>query len=291
MKKLKLHPECIKCLLDKHLYKHPDTPEKDRVAYMQAVLTVLAGAEPFESAPEVVAKIEAVERKFFGTATDFDSIKRHFNSLMMKLEQKIEERIKVSENPLETALEYSVLGNYIDFGALDSVREEALSEMLSDTSTAKLGKGEYESLVRDLEDGKRLVFLTDNCGEILLDKLFLREISERYPRLEITVIVRGESVLNDATIEDAREVGLTEDFAVLGNGSNIAGTVLSKISDDAGRAIDSADVIIAKGQGNFETLCGCGKNVYYLFLCKCEMFANRFGVPRFTGMLLNDKRM
>ena len=291
MNESKLHPECIKCLVDKHLYKHSDATEKDRIAYMQAVLTVLASAEPFKSAPEIVAKIEAVGREFFGSDGDFGEIKHHFNTLMQKHEREILERISCSENPLETALKYSVLGNYIDFGALDSVDEETLSEILSDTSRIKLETGEYKNLINDLEKSKHLVFLTDNCGEIVLDKLFLQRIKEYCPSLEITVIVRGSQVLNDATIEDARSIGLTEQFSVIGNGSDVAGTALSEISDDARTAIDCADIIIAKGQGNFETLCGCGKNVYYLFLCKCEMFAKRFGVEKFTGMLLNDKRM
>jgi uncharacterized protein with ATP-grasp and redox domains len=138
---------------------------------------------------------------------------------------------------------------------------------------------------------KRLVYLTDNCGEIVIDKLMIEQICKINPELHVTVIVRGKEILNDATMEDAIQVGLDQITTVTGNGSNIAGTCLDEISEEAKNLIEQADFIISKGQGNFETLQECGLNIYYLFLCKCMMFANRFQVPRFTGMLLNDIRM
>ena len=103
------------------------------------------------------------------------------------------------------------------------------------------------------------------------------------------VLVRGEQVLNDATLEDAVQVGLTEMADVRGNGSDIAGTCIEEMSEEARKIIYDSDVILAKGQGNFETMQMCGLNVYYIFMCKCEMFARKFQVPRFTGMLLSDK--
>jgi uncharacterized protein with ATP-grasp and redox domains len=150
---------------------------------------------------------------------------------------------------------------------------------------------EYELFVKDLSCAKRLLLITDNCGEIALDKLFLTRIAKTYPELEIKVMVRGKPVFNDATIEDARQVGLDKMFEIIPNGSGIVGTVESDISEKAKKVLCEADVIIAKGQANFETLCHCNKNIYYLFLCKCKMFSDRFGVPQFTGMLINDLRL
>lgn len=291
MKKIKLHPECISCFLDKHLGKYSDAPEEKRIVYMQSVLKILSEAPMYESAPEVIAKIEKLQCDMFGRNADYDNIKHHFNSLMLKREADIERMISTSDAPLESAAKYSMLGNYIDFGAMDSVDEEKLSRMLADTSMASFDEKEFANLCRDLEKGKRLVFLTDNCGEIVTDKIFIKTIKSVYPHLDITAIVRGMPVLNDATLDDAVQVGLDKEVAVIGNGSNVAGTALSKISPEALDVINNADVIISKGQGNFETLGGCGKNIYYLFLCKCHMFAKRFGVPRLTGMLINDIRM
>ena len=85
------------------------------------------------------------------------------------------------------------------------------------------------------------------------------------------------------------QVGLTEIAEVLPNGTDIAGTWLEEISEEAKTVLEEADVIISKGQGNFETLRKCGKNIYYIFLCKCDLFANTFQVPKLTGMLINEK--
>ena len=117
----------------------------------------------------------------------------------------------------------------------------------------------------------------------------IEEIIRQNPELHITVIVRGEEVLNDATMVDAEQIGLTSIVKVIGNGSGIAGTSMRDISKEASDLMEQADVLIAKGQGNYETLQQCGLNIYYLFLCKCMMFANRFQVPQFTGMLMNDR--
>ncbi len=116
----------------------------------------------------------------------------------------------------------------------------------------------------ELSDARSLVYLTDNCGEIVLDKIAVKMLQKLYPHLSITVIVRGEPVVNDATMEDAAMCGLTELVPVIGNGSRVGGTWLPDISEEARQLLDRADVIIAKGQGNFETLNGCGLNIYYL---------------------------
>ena len=112
-----------------------------------------------------------------------------------------------------------------------------------------------------------------------------------YPQLDIAVIVRGQDVLNDATMEDAKEVGLTEIVKVIGNGSAIAGNSLGYISAEAEELIRTADVVISKGQGNFESLNGCGLNIYYLFLCKCDWFVRRFKMKRLAGILINDRNL
>lgn len=109
-----------------------------------------------------------------------------------------------------------------------------------------------------------------------------------YPTLNIKVIVRGYPILNDATIDDMKTIGLDKLFDIISNGTNIPGTSLNQISPIALEAIDNADVIIAKGQGNFETLRGCNRNIFYLFLCKCQLFTEKFNVPQFTPIIKNE---
>lgn len=210
---------------------------------------------------------------------------------MLLKEDEIRKEIDTSADSFKTALLYAMVGNYIDFGAMDTVNEKKLNKMLSAVEDKEVNKVEVENLRQEIIVAKKLVYLTDNCGEIVLDKLFIEQIKKLNPALKISVIVRGKDILNDCTTTDAKEVGMYEIADVVSNGTAIAGTCLGKISAEAKDLIDNADVIISKGQGNFETLRFCQRNIYYLFLCKCEMIARRLKSPILKGMLLNDKRM
>ena len=113
------------------------------------------------------------------------------------------------------------------------------------------------------------------------------EIHRAYPRLAITFCVRGGPAVNDATRADAAAVGIS--FPVIDNGNRIPGTQIDQLGAEARRALDGADVILSKGQGNVETLRGCGRNIYYAFLIKCARFERLFGKPKFTPMLVRER--
>lgn len=292
MSLVRLNSKCIECLLKKHLNNYPKTAvESARLEYTQKLLSILANAESQKSAPEILYFINKLQKEMFSVADDFSKEKKYFNSLMLSLEAEIEREINSSNNPLKTALNFALLGNYIDFGAMDSVDEEKLKTFLKNAESLEYKDQEFENLERELKTYKNIVYLTDNCGEILLDKLFIKSIKSVNPDIDVTVIVKGVPVLNDSTIDDAIQVGMDQITSVTDNGSAIAGTCLNDISKEALEYINNADLIIAKGQANFETLRYCKKNIYYIFMCKCQMFAERFGVERMSGMLLNDLRM
>lgn len=122
----------------------------------------------------------------------------------------------------------------------------------------------------------------------MLDKLFIEQLRKRFPELEIKIMVRGSEVLNDATLEDACYVGMDKLTEVISNGNAVAGTVYDMLPDEAKKALDTADVILAKGQGNYESLCRQGRHIFYSFLCKCELFTSRFNVPRLTGVFVEE---
>ena len=210
---------------------------------------------------------------------------------MLDAEASVEEKIRISADPLETALLYARIGNYIDFAALENVSQETMLKLLENENHEPLGQEEYANFQKDLSRAKSLVYLTDNCGEIVLDKLAIKILKEKYPQLDITVIVRGYPVVNDATMEDAEEIGLTDIAKVIGNGSNVGGTWFPGLSNESRTLLEQADVILAKGQGNFETMNDCGLNVYYLFLCKCDLFQRRFHAKELQGMFLNERRI
>lgn len=292
MELIRLNPACISCLLKNRLEDFPeDTPHEMQIEYMQRVLKAISETPKSEGAPVIVRTINQIQKEMFGYNKDFTHVKSHFNELMLEKAPSVREKLNQSEDSLKLAIQYAMTGNYIDFGAMNNVDEEQLDQLLDQASGNHVDEKEYASLKADIEKARSIVYLTDNCGEIVMDKLLIEEIKKQNPNAQITAIVRGKPVLNDATMEDAIQVGLTELVNVIGNGSEIAGTYLEEISEEAKNAIDCADVIFAKGQGNFETLRMCGKNIYYIFMCKCEMFAKRFQVPKYYGMLINDKNL
>lgn len=288
---MKLCASCMTCLLagqEKKLREYPD--ENIKAQYMKELMRLVADSSEDDSAPWLAAQIGKISEKYFGKSQDYTEEKEEYNRLVLSMEEELEKKIRSSKDPLITALRYARVGNYIDFSAVEQVeKEEFLS--LFDRTGDSIDREEYDSFCSELEKARRLVYLFDNCGEIVLDKLVIRIIKERYPQLKITGIVRGMQVINDATMEDAVLVGLTREIEVMGNGDDAAGTILRRISKEARKNIEEADMILAKGQGNFESLFGCGLNIYYLFLCKCDWFMRRFQVERYHGMFVNGKRI
>lgn len=286
----RLRPECINCLLKRQLNKFPEeTPMNIKLEYMQRVLKVLAEAKKSDSAPVIVREINDIQKEMFGREDDYSEAKEYYNQLMLEKEADIQRHVDASKEPLKCAIQYAMIGNYIDFGALNTVNEEQLNKLLSEVSEYNINAREYDALMGDLSTAANVVYLTDNCGEIVLDKVLIKQIQKEFPNINITVMVKGGPILNDATIEDAKQVGMDKLVNVVDNGNNTAGTCVEKLSERATAILDGADVILSKGQANYETLRKCGKNIYYIFMCKCEMFAKGFQVPKFSGILVNEK--
>ena len=215
--------------------------------------------------------------------------KKESNEFVRGKLDEIRAKVKTAADPLFAAIRFSILGNYLDFSALyGEVSFDKLDEMLDKALEMPLDEECYEMLRRDLAKGRKLLYLTDNAGEIGFDRILGEVIHEQYPDLEITFCVRGAPVLNDATRADAEFMGIP--FPVIDNGNDLCGTELTLLGEEARKAMNEADVIIAKGMGNTETLYGCGYPVYYAFLVKCPRFETVFGKPRMTPMLVREQK-
>ena len=284
---------CIGCILKRQEEKIRELPfsEEKKEKFMKELCGLIANAPKDATSPVIVADIRVLIQKYFDIADSYEDEKKHFNKLMLDSEDVLSQMIESADEPLKEALRLARTGNYIDFGAMNEVSDKKLAELFAETENDVVDEKEWAALKEDLQNAKTLTYLTDNCGEIVLDKLFIRKIKEVYPQLDITVIVRGGNVLNDATLKDAQDIGLAEEVRVIGNDSSIAGNALGYISIEAETLIRNADVVISKGQGNFESLNGCGLNIYYLFLCKCDWFVRKFQMKRLTGILVNDRNL
>ena len=288
--KARWNSHCTQCLLKQHLTNYPDTAtEEERLTYIRRLFSILTEIAPGESSPVIVNRILTLQKEMFDQFVDYTDIKKHFNQLMLEQEDWIYADISSATDPIRRALQYVMKGNYIDFGVLSDVNSEKLMELLSQAKDQTIDELIFEELMQDLTSAKNMVLLTDNCGEIVLDKLLIRTIMSQFPDLQVHVIVRGGHALNDATMEDACQVGLPDLVKVIGNGTCLQGTYLPDISKEARDLLEQADVILSKGQGNFESLQYCGLNIYYLFLCKCDLFTKRFHTHLYNGILTNDR--
>ena len=286
---MKVSAECMHCLVKRqadNIKKYSD--EEKKAEYLGKVLGIIANNAAEEPAPVLLSHIGRLHEDYFGKPFSFDELKKGYNDKMLEKENEIRGKIGKAQDPLALALRFAQIGNFIDFGAMDSVDDGKLMEFLEQAETLPLSEDAYAKFTENLKTAKKLVYMTDNCGEVVLDKLLLETIAGIAPHVEKTIIVRGEPVLNDATMEDALQVGIEACGKVIPNGTNIAGTYIPWLSAEAKQAMEEADLLISKGQGNFESLHGCGLNIYYLFLCKCQWFMERFGLPQYSGVFINE---
>lgn len=286
---MKVSAECMHCLVKRqadNIKKYSD--EEKKAEYLGKVLGIIANNAAEEPAPVLLSHIGRLHEEYFGKPFSFDELKKGYNAMMLEKENEIRGKIGKAQDPLALALRFAQIGNFIDFGAMDSVDDAKLMEFLEQAETLPLSEDTYAKFTENLKTAKKLVYMTDNCGEVVLDKLLLETIAGIAPHVEKTIIVRGEPVLNDATMEDALQVGIEACGKVIPNGTNIAGTYIPWLSAEAKQAMGEADLLISKGQGNFESLHGCGLNIYYLFLCKCQWFMERFGLPQYSGVFINE---
>ena len=286
--------DCYGCITKKMqglLSQYPISEER-KIARIKDIYMQLGRAEPSQSAPVLMADaIRLIQQEWNEDIDLYAEAKEKYNADLMRRKPALLQGVQRASDPLYAALQLAMTGNYIDFGAMDEVDDTKLEQLLCDWEQMEIDRKEYQILCSELNAAQRLVYLCDNAGEIVLDSILVQRLRQQYPQLHITVVTRGKPILNDALRCDAIQAGMEKDALLLDNGEAIPGTQLERLPQRTREAMESADLCIAKGQGNFETLHGCGKNIYYLFLCKCSLFTRRFGVRQFYGLFCNEKRM
>lgn len=285
--------DCIYCTIKKadNLFSQYEKDKNKKLKFMKEVFKIISLSEKEDTSPYINARIMRYLNSELNLGDVYYEIKKEYNEFLISMEEEILKNIYSDEDRVLVALKYAMVGNFIDFGAMDKVDIDKLKSLIKNASEQEINVNEYKKFIEKLKTAKQLVYIIDNSGEIVFDKIFIKIIKEVYSHIVIDVIVRGKPVYNDATIVDAEEVGLCNIVNVIENGTDIPGTQLNEINIKSKDKIDNADLIIAKGQGNFETLFGCGKNIYYIFLCKCDLFTNRFNMEKFKGIFVNEKNV
>ena len=285
---IQMNSFCVRCLLQKHLDTVEALAPENADEFVKDLLQIMHDSLDGQNSAVIGAKINDLYSKHFGLPQDrFVEEKRQSNAFIKPRLEKISALVETQEDPVFAALQFAILGNYLDFSALQGqVSFEKLDEMLDSALKMELDQEVYAKLCTDLEKGKKLLYVTDNAGEIGFDRVLAEQLQKKYPHLQITFCVRGGPAHNDALREDAQYMDLK--FSVVDTGNNVGGLDIPNLGQEAKNALDEADVIIAKGMGNTESSYGCSYNIYYAFLVKCARVQQFFNKPHMTPMLVKN---
>ncbi len=272
---MKIFFDCLPCFLNQSLRAcrmiTDDVEVHDRV--IRRVLRT-ASDLPFDrSPPEMGATIHRIIREETKERDPYCAVKADSNRIALDLLPRLRERIGLTKDPFEAAVRLAIAGNIMDFAIMSSLDTPFIVQTMDDALKRPLGIDNIKELSAAIDAASSILYLCDNAGEIVLDRLLL----EQLPRERVTVVVRGAPVINDATIEDADTAGIMALAKVMDNGSDVPGTLLGDCSEELRARFWQADLVISKGQGNYETLSEIDREVFHLLKAKCSISARDLG--------------
>ncbi|MBN1423201.1 DUF89 family protein [Candidatus Fermentibacteria bacterium] len=245
-----------------------------RESLLRRLVGAIASTDWAGSPPAVGQKIHRMIRHELQCADPYRAVKDAMNQAAACILPTLREAVAASHDPRAAAVRVAIGGNLLDAGAMTQIGPKDLSGYMETVWNRPL-HGDTRALFRAVQQARSILYLTDNAGEIVLDTLLL----EALPKECLTIAVRGAPIINDATMEDAHRAGLYRIAPVISNGSDAPGTILKDCSDEFRARFREADVVIAKGQGNYETLSEIDKTIFFLFVVKCPLVAERVHSP------------
>ena len=268
--------DCMPCFVQQALGAvRMVTDNSDATGRMlREVLWEMSQMSMHQSPVVMAQRIHRLVRQLAGDVDPYRDVKERCNLMALGLYPRVEEMVRDSDQPLEMALRMAIAGNAIDFGPHKNVDKKHIDEAISHALESPLN-GDIASFTDVISRAQSILYLADNAGEIIFDRLLIEQLGPE----RITVGVRGAPVLNDATLADAEVAGLTGLLEVIDNGSDAPGTLLDDCSDEFRGRFDEADMVIAKGQGNYESLNDVGRDVFLVLKAKCPVIAAQIGCP------------
>jgi len=282
---MKIQPECIPCLLKRVLFETElsTSTKKVQTNAVRTACKILAETyDPTTCSTSVATKVHKSVYNSLHNKDPYRKLKQSSNKVAQSLVQKTEALISTSKDPLKTSLICSIIGNIMDFGIEgSSSHPRLLEEVFDKLYTEGLGYDDYHKLKAFLRKSTHLMLFTDNCGEIVFDKILCRELKKFNPLVRITAVVKGEPVLNDATLQDAKEIALSDVVdEVFTTGCFAVGVDFSNLPRKVQQQLDATDLILAKGMANYESF---SETLYapvaYLLRTKCRAIANDMNLP------------
>ena len=274
--------DCLSCFVGQALNvtRLIGADEELREHILRDVLQA-ASRMDYRRPPPVMGKyIHGLVREKANIFDPYAALKRRFNEMALRVYPKLAERVRSAEHPFDAAVRLAITGNLIDFGVASQVDEDEVLQAV-DGALENPFHGDAAALERVASQAESILFLFDNAGEIVFDRLLL----DLLPLERVTGAVKSGPIINDATMEDARFCGITEMIPVMETGSNAPGAVLEDCSGEFRNSLREADLVLAKGQGNYEALSHLDRNIFFLLKAKCSVVAEDLGCPVGTMML------
>jgi uncharacterized protein with ATP-grasp and redox domains len=272
-----MRPDCFACLYTQMLRvsKALECDESCGVEIMEQSAGWIAGLDPEQTPPEAAAILYPRLSELLGKEDLYARQKEESIRRARALLPFVEEKIAAAADPLDAALRVAVAGNVIDFATEVSFE---LEEEIERIFEAEFAIDDKETFLRRLSEARRLVVLGDNAGEHCFDKVMIRILRERFPALEVDYFVRGRPIINDVTVAEAEAIGMEEAAEIVDSGVDTPGFLYERASEEARKRFDEADLILAKGMGNFECMEGRpDERVFFLFKVKCGVVAGLIG--------------
>ncbi|MCK5114760.1 MAG: DUF89 family protein [Phycisphaerae bacterium] len=273
---MKTHLDCIPCFLRQTLdtCRLVGADDQTHERLLREVCTELARIDMSPPPPVMAGKIHRIIRKGVGLTDPFAAIKRESNELVLGMLDELRELIDKSDDKFDTAMRVAIGGNIIDYGTGHELTADIIRKVIRDSLAAPI-LGNPRGLQPAVQHAESILYLADNAGEIITDRLFIERIGAE----KVTIAVRGYPILNDVTREDATIAGLTDMVKVIDNGAAVPGTALEQCSEEFRECFAHADLVIAKGQGNYETLSDVDKDIFFLLKIKCPVISRILDAP------------
>ncbi|MEA3488982.1 MAG: ARMT1-like domain-containing protein [Candidatus Omnitrophota bacterium] len=268
---MRTYLECIPCFLRQALEaaKLADADDETQKKILDEVAVRLPGFSLNVTPPEIARTVYGIVEERTGGVDAYKKIKEKSNKMAMELYPRLKKVVEGSRDVLLSAVRLAVAGNVIDYGVPRSFDIEKEIEECLEKDFAVFDFSEFSAAV---EKAENILYILDNAGEIVFDRILIEEMKK-----DVVCAVRGKPIINDVTMEDARQVGLDDVARVISSGSVVPGTVVKDCSEEFLEYYEKADLVISKGQGNFETLADEDRDIFFIFKAKCEVIARHIG--------------
>ncbi|GKX66418.1 damage-control phosphatase ARMT1 family protein [Inconstantimicrobium mannanitabidum] len=286
---MKIHDKCLPCVVNQAIKVANITGVDEKERLFREVFTYLSKMDFEITTPEIIGEVFSMIKEHTNNPDPYKETRQYYNTLFLDLLPQFEKKIEQAADSFHLAVKYGIVGNIIDFNPIHNTLLDDIFDYFEKMEHIELAIDDSEILKKDILNGRTLLYLGDNCGEICLDKILLKKIKELNPNLKILFGVRGKPVVNDSIAEDAYAVGINEYAEIIDNGDGSLGTVLNRTSQEFKEVYKKADIVIAKGQANYECLSEENKNIYFLLMSKCDVIANNIGVEEKKMICMKNK--